>query len=627
DLRSRFAEPFDEFLSALLDLLDDHATDLDDPSLRAAACIAAPRGSNWTVWVAADLRHRFLAAKSAHAGPRATHGEFVNLLLALRDRRLPDLLRLTPAAAAAPQASASSSSSRALLLVVGRRSSRRLCDQAAAAATAASATGSAATNVGLDSPSIASRRPRELSPAADAHNPPGSPARRRRRLSPDAGTGGASLAAPPYSAHADDVAALDSDSNTYLPRSAPAPTARESPAADSPPSPDALTRWLTLPPEQHDAHPSPVQSGDSCHMRNPAVWDASSAVDVNSRATELHDGRIGPRNATKAYESLPPYFLAPSLESPADLTGIQSSDTEAHTNVSDSGAARNTLLSPSVTRLLRRGQYSTDDSVAGGTAADSEPAHRIRTPASDPPPPYKPPVGTATGSSAASAAHADADVETATSHPSPLSQTSPPPHDWLAALVSAASGAPATAAANLPNPAAATAAIQGWQAAAAVAAAATAAAPASDPAFDLLPPYRPAPASSTAAAAAAAQDKPPQTSSQQTPSAAAATAPAGEVAPAATGPDASTVAFLANWDRDFRSWLTLPDPTAAAAAAPGEIPTLPPPPQQQQQQLMLPPLDVEIGDADLNSLRTRMFVALLSHGPTWGRRDSRSSGN
>ncbi|KAI9361164.1 hypothetical protein DFJ73DRAFT_41885 [Zopfochytrium polystomum] len=118
-LKPRFSEPFDDFLARLLDSLDtfcarrnperehdqhdnDNPCDVIPSSLAAAAFGAAPKGSNWTVWVSHELMVRFKSTKDRFC-PGAKHGEFVELLFLLQslesspDR---DTSQLVPAAVA-----------------------------------------------------------------------------------------------------------------------------------------------------------------------------------------------------------------------------------------------------------------------------------------------------------------------------------------------------------------------------------------------------------------------------------------------------------------------------------------------------------------------------------------------
>ncbi|KAJ3276696.1 hypothetical protein HK104_003638, partial [Borealophlyctis nickersoniae] len=82
--RSQFQEPYDHYLSTLLDRL----ASLPQSSRRKRANREkyrnAPRGSDWTVWVSSDLQQRFLDAK-ADLACNFTHGEFVKFLLELDD--------------------------------------------------------------------------------------------------------------------------------------------------------------------------------------------------------------------------------------------------------------------------------------------------------------------------------------------------------------------------------------------------------------------------------------------------------------------------------------------------------------------------------------------------------------
>ncbi|KAJ3249205.1 hypothetical protein HDU78_005345 [Chytriomyces hyalinus] len=92
--RLRFEEPYDDFLSGLLDTLDtvhgEAAHDSDDVvarALAAAETVALAKGpaAKWTVWVSLDLKNRFQSAKAEVCPPGTTHGVFTEMLLIIRE--------------------------------------------------------------------------------------------------------------------------------------------------------------------------------------------------------------------------------------------------------------------------------------------------------------------------------------------------------------------------------------------------------------------------------------------------------------------------------------------------------------------------------------------------------------
>ncbi|RKO84529.1 hypothetical protein BDK51DRAFT_48922, partial [Blyttiomyces helicus] len=85
--RARFHEPYDNFLSSLLDLLPPAPPAGNQAPLSALPLPApgkAPRGCNWTVWISTDLHRRFHEGKKVFA-PGTTHGQFVEALLLLAE--------------------------------------------------------------------------------------------------------------------------------------------------------------------------------------------------------------------------------------------------------------------------------------------------------------------------------------------------------------------------------------------------------------------------------------------------------------------------------------------------------------------------------------------------------------
>ncbi|RKP04265.1 hypothetical protein CXG81DRAFT_16247 [Caulochytrium protostelioides] len=83
--RVRFDVPYDEGLQSLLQGLHYVMPPAPwDNATLATARLTAHRGSDWTIWVSDELQQQFHCDKARWA-PRATHGEFIELLLQLRD--------------------------------------------------------------------------------------------------------------------------------------------------------------------------------------------------------------------------------------------------------------------------------------------------------------------------------------------------------------------------------------------------------------------------------------------------------------------------------------------------------------------------------------------------------------
>ncbi|TPX65588.1 hypothetical protein SpCBS45565_g05100 [Spizellomyces sp. 'palustris'] len=94
--RTRFQEPYDSYLSHLLDLFPSPAHGCSIPrSFIDQARRLAPRGSGWTVWLSTELRQKFRDKKSQLVcDGNVTHGEFVELLLSIEEGQPGDAFKV-----------------------------------------------------------------------------------------------------------------------------------------------------------------------------------------------------------------------------------------------------------------------------------------------------------------------------------------------------------------------------------------------------------------------------------------------------------------------------------------------------------------------------------------------------
>ncbi|KAI9205846.1 uncharacterized protein BJ171DRAFT_473869 [Polychytrium aggregatum] len=100
DHRPLFLEPFDIFLSRLL---DDFVTRSDSISAKMIQyfCDRAPNGTSWTVWVSTATRDKFRQAKAA-VGQKLSHAEFVEILLAVSRPYVMEQMQLSSGPEAPP---------------------------------------------------------------------------------------------------------------------------------------------------------------------------------------------------------------------------------------------------------------------------------------------------------------------------------------------------------------------------------------------------------------------------------------------------------------------------------------------------------------------------------------------
>eukprot|EP00842_Homolaphlyctis_polyrhiza_P001712 jgi/Hompol1/2541/HPOL_006042-RA len=95
--------PYDVYIGHLLDVtLEIDAKDC--PLAVHDAILNAPKGSKWTVWIGEEVRNRFIDCKQQML-PNGTHGQFIALLLALKDEHSRRSL-LDPLASSQAQAQA-----------------------------------------------------------------------------------------------------------------------------------------------------------------------------------------------------------------------------------------------------------------------------------------------------------------------------------------------------------------------------------------------------------------------------------------------------------------------------------------------------------------------------------------
>ncbi|EGF82078.1 hypothetical protein BATDEDRAFT_23351 [Batrachochytrium dendrobatidis JAM81] len=83
EYRSRFMTPYDLYIGHLLDITN-HLNPKDCAVASHDAIQTAPKGSKWTVWIGEELRTRFVDCKQRLL-PTGTHGQFIALLLALKE--------------------------------------------------------------------------------------------------------------------------------------------------------------------------------------------------------------------------------------------------------------------------------------------------------------------------------------------------------------------------------------------------------------------------------------------------------------------------------------------------------------------------------------------------------------
>ncbi|KAI8817340.1 uncharacterized protein EV422DRAFT_508942 [Fimicolochytrium jonesii] len=89
EYRTQFVEPYDHFLTSLLDCFFAHSVELDVDRLNPIideARRSAPRGTGWTVWLSTEARERYRDAKQLVADAKVTHSEMVYVMLKVQER-------------------------------------------------------------------------------------------------------------------------------------------------------------------------------------------------------------------------------------------------------------------------------------------------------------------------------------------------------------------------------------------------------------------------------------------------------------------------------------------------------------------------------------------------------------